>query len=127
MHRSLEQKLSTTLFVALAMMVSAPTSAQVTGVNTPPGGNQPLYIGANGGVYVTVLPSGYVGIGTTNPILPLQVVGNAQFGISNSGDPSSLQIIATGISSPVSARTQFGTDGTGWQYRIAKNSGRHDL
>ena len=39
--------------------------------------NAPLYIGTNGNAMMTtILPNGYVGIGTTNPLDKLTVVGN---------------------------------------------------
>jgi trimeric autotransporter adhesin len=67
--------------------------------------------------------AGNVGIGTTSPVAALDVAANTvKFGAAGLGFPGSFQIMIGG-GSPVSARTQFGTDGSGWQYRIAKNQG----
>jgi hypothetical protein len=69
-----------------------------------------------------LIVSGNVGVGTTSPATGalLDVWGNEKFGAVTAGNPGALQLIE-GPGSPVSARTEFGTDGSGWQYRIAKN------
>ena len=41
---------------------------------------------------------------------------------SAAGVVGTSQITTANGSSPVSSRFAFGTDGTGWQYRIAKNT-----
>jgi hypothetical protein len=62
-----------------------------------------------------------VGIGTTSPTQLLDVNGNIAFGIGN-GTSSGSGTIKGNLPSPVSVRQEFGTDDTGWQYRIAKNN-----
>lgn len=52
------------LGVATALLATvAPGYAQVTGVNTPPSSNQPLYLGTNGNVDMVIDVNGNVGIG----------------------------------------------------------------
>jgi hypothetical protein len=68
--------------------------------------------------------SGYLGIGTTSPQEKLHVAGNLDIGASPGGIGSFRVTTANqGLPSPVSVRHEFGTDNTGWQYRIAKNQG----
>jgi len=66
--------------------------------------------------------NGNVGIGYSNPVQKLAVVGNT-FSVSaagNIGAPGATEI-SSGVGSPVSSRFAFGTDGTGWQFRLSKN------
>ncbi len=66
---------------------------------------------------------GNVGIGGSGmftPAAPLNVIGNALFGGTSAGVQGSTQIVSA-PGSPVSSRLTYGTDGTGWQFRIAKN------
>ncbi len=74
--------------------------------------------------YLRIKNSGNVGIGTAAPISPLQVVGTATFGNGGaaSGTVGAIQITGN-AGSPVSGRLTFGTDGTGWQFRVAQNQG----
>ncbi len=68
--------------------------------------------------------SGSVGIGTSSPNAVLQVNGTATFGNGGAGAGSVGNIQITGEpSSPISGRLTYGADGTGWQFRIAKNQG----
>lgn len=65
---------------------------------------------------------GDVGVGLTSPSHKLHVAGSSTFAIgttSNAGGHATIS--APG--SPVSVRETFGTDGTGWQKRWAKNQG----
>jgi hypothetical protein len=64
---------------------------------------------------------GNVGIGTANPISPLQVNGNLTVGSGvASSSVGSIQLLAGGVS-PISNRLTYGTDGTGWKFAISKN------
>jgi hypothetical protein len=85
--------------------------------------NTPLAIGTNGSERVRITAAGNVGIGTTSPAASLHVGANGGviFG-STAGAVGTAQITTTSATSPVSTRFAFGTDGTGWQYRIAKNT-----
>jgi hypothetical protein len=70
---------------------------------------------------MTIDESGNVGIGTTTPLSSLQTKGPLTIGSQNNvGWPGMTQIIQA-PASPVSSRLTFGTDGTGWQFRIGKN------
>jgi hypothetical protein len=46
---------------------------------------------------------------------------NADLIVGNPANGQSGSALRTGNSSPVAVRQEFGTDGSGWQYRIAKN------
>ncbi|NBU58520.1 MAG: tail fiber domain-containing protein [Betaproteobacteria bacterium] len=72
---------------------------------------------------VRIRDDGNVGIGTTSPISSLQVNGAATFGNggASAGSPANIQFSYPG--SPISNRLTYGTDGTGWQFRIGKNQG----
>jgi hypothetical protein len=74
----------------LCWRVLDPAHAQVTGVNTPGGSGRPLYLGANGNVYMTIGTNGNVGVGlTTTPQAPLDVNGGVRGSNSSivSGQP----------------------------------------
>jgi hypothetical protein len=101
MHFSSQQGLLATLFVAIAMIVSAPASAEVTGINTPaattPALPQPLYLGTGGAVYMTISPSGNIGMGLQNPGVALQIVG-ANTGYNQSNPDGTIMIVDDGNS-----------------------------
>ena len=71
---------------------------------------------------MTILGNGNIGIGTSSPQFPLHVYtpGGVLFG-NGAGNIGSIQFSNRADPSPVSGRMSFGTDGTGWQFRIAKN------
>ena len=77
-----------------------------------------------GGTYLlNVKGDGNVGIGTTSPSASLHIgSSNGVIFGSTAGAVGTSQITTASASSPVSSRFSFGTDGTGWQYRIAKNT-----
>ena len=79
--------------------------------------------GSSQNVRMVVSATGSVGIGTTSPSASLQISasGGVIFGATAGGVGTS-QITTASAGSPVSSRFAFGTDGTGWQYRIAKNT-----
>jgi hypothetical protein len=79
--------------------------------------------GSSQNVRMVVGATGNVGIGTTSPSASLQIssTGGVVFG-ATSGAVGTSQITTTSAGSPVSSRFAFGTDGSGWQYRIAKNT-----
>ena len=79
--------------------------------------------GSSQNVRMVVGATGNVGIGTTSPAASLHVGANGGviFG-ATAGAVGTAQITTTSATSPVSTRFAFGTDGTGWQYRIAKNT-----
>lgn len=65
--------------------------------------------------------AGRVGIGTSTPVSDFHVLTTTStFGSSASNGSGQMQILAGG-GSPISGRLTFGTDGTGWQFRIAEN------
>ena len=67
---------------------------------------------------------GNVGINTTDPSSSLHVNNTNSNGVvigTVPGNVGTLQLVGGVSSSPVSSRLMFGTDGTGWQFRIAKN------
>jgi hypothetical protein len=89
--------------------------------------------GTNGDAPTWEAISGFIdGVGTTNKIPKFtasgtignstigEVTGSIIFG-PTAGATGTLQLTTASPSSPVSGRLMFGTDGTGWQYRIAKN------
>ena len=64
-----------------------------------------------------------VGIGTVSPggSFHMANVSGAIFG-SAAGSIGTLQLTSSSPVSPISGRILFGTDGTGWQLRVAKNT-----
>ena len=73
---------------------------------------------------LTINGIGNVGIGTNLPDSILQIIGSNAKGVifgSAAGAVGTTQITTTSAASPVSSRLMFGTDGTGWQFRIAQN------
>jgi hypothetical protein len=80
----------------------------------------------NSAYRIYINSSGNVGIGNTNPTEKLHVTGNLKLagdaivGVNGAGAIGTLQIQSSG-SSPIGNRLLFGTDGTGWQFRIGKN------
>lgn len=70
------------------------------------------------------LMGGNVGILTTTPSSSLHINNTNSNGVvigTVPGNVGTLQLVGGVSSSPVSSRLMFGTDGTGWQFRIAKN------
>ncbi len=63
--------------------------------------------------------NGYFGIGLTTPQEQLHVSANVAIG-NNPGAIGNARF-TPGMPSPVSVRQEFGTDGSGWQFRIASN------
>jgi hypothetical protein len=84
-------------------------------------GNMDFWTAATQKMRIT--STGNVGIGTTSPAASLHVgaTGGVIFG-PTAGAVGTAQITTQNPVSPVSTRFAFGTDGTGWQYRIAKNT-----
>jgi hypothetical protein len=82
-----------------------------------------MYFQTDGSEKVRITAAGNVGIGTTSPAASLHIGANGGviFG-ATAGAVGTAQITTTSATSPVSTRFAFGTDGTGWQYRIAKNT-----
>lgn len=72
------------LFSALAAPALA--HADGDGINSTSG--TPLPIGAGGHTAVTILPNGNVGVGTTNPVTPLDVNGGVKVGSATTCDPA---------------------------------------
>jgi len=63
-----------------------------------------------------------VGIGTTSPSACLQIASSTGVVFGTNPQTQGTSTITTATpASPVSSRFTFGTDGLGWQYRIAKN------
>jgi len=79
--------------------------------------------GSSQNVRMVVSATGNVGIGTTSPSASLHVAASSGviFG-ATTGAVGTSQITTASAGSPVSSRFAFGTDGSGWQYRIAKNT-----
>ncbi|MFZ4631730.1 MAG: beta strand repeat-containing protein [Patescibacteria group bacterium] len=69
-----------------------------------------------------LIVEGSVGIGVTDPKTKLHTSGDITFGALTVGSIHSGQLLGSVSLSPVSVRQTFGTDGTGWQYRIAKDT-----
>lgn len=85
-----------------------------------------LYTGPSGGPQVErlyITSTGNVGIGTVTPggSFHMANVSGAIFG-SAAGSIGTLQLTSSSPVSPISGRILFGTDGTGWQLRVAKNT-----
>src|SRR5262245_33559313 len=70
-----------------------------------------------------ITSAGAIGIGTTSPQGSLQVAAakGALFGSNTAQAIGTLMLTTASPGSPVSGRLTFGTDGTGWQFRIAAN------
>jgi hypothetical protein len=65
-----------------------------------------------------------VGIGTASPTAALQIASTNGLTLgANAGNIGTLQLTTTSQGSPVSGRLLFGTDISGWQFRIARNAG----
>ena len=85
-----------------------------------------FYTGPSGGPQVErlyITSAGNVGVGTVSPggSFHMANVSGAIFG-SSAGSIGTLQLTSSSPVSPISGRLLFGTDGTGWQFRIAKNT-----
>jgi len=64
-----------------------------------------------------------VGIGTASPSACLQIASSTGVIFGSTVGSNGTSTITTALpASPVSSRFAFGTDNTGWQYRIAKNN-----
>lgn len=65
-----------------------------------------------------------IGIGIASPISTLHTNGTLTLGAGSTAQTlGNIQIIPGPLTSPTAGRLTFGTDGTGWQFRIAKNQG----
>lgn len=99
--------------VAALLGAASPGSAQVTGVNTPPNSNQPLYLGSNGNVDMMIDANGNIGVGagtqTTNPSYSLNVNG----AISGTNATANANAIY-GIDTSTGGNAVFGTSTNGW-------------
>ena len=85
-----------------------------------------LQFETNGIVRMTISGSnGNVGIGTATPSSSLHIDSTNPQGViigTRTGSIGTLQLANLGSVSPIASRIMFGTDGTGWQMRIAKNT-----
>jgi hypothetical protein len=82
-----------------------------------------VYSGA--GWRFTILNGGNVGIGTQTPSSLLHVANTDARGViigSTTGSIGTVQLVGGSVVSPVAGRLIFGTDNTGYQFRIAKNA-----
>ena len=83
-------------------------------------GSTTIAIRSNG---ASIFNGGNVGIGTTSPFGALHVASTNGITLgTTTGSVGTLQLTTTSQGSPVSGRLIFGTDGTGWQFRLAKNT-----
>lgn len=104
-------------------------ASAVNGINFIAGGPSASIRFGTGGqttsnLRMIITGEGRVGISTSTPISGLHVVSaTSTFGTSASNSAGQIQLIADADNSPVSGRLTFGTDGTGWQFRIAENQG----
>lgn len=80
--------------------------------------------GIDAAVRMTITESGDIGIGTNGPAAALHInkTNGVTFG-ATAGNVGTLQLTTTSQGSPVSGRLLFGTDVSGWQFRIARNAG----
>jgi hypothetical protein len=77
----------------------------------------------SGSSQMVIDSTGNVGMGTSSPISRLQVAGALTVSSQvSAGFPGAIQLIET-QSTPVSSRLTFGTDGSGYDFTIAKNQG----
>lgn len=77
-----------------------------------------------------ITPAGNVGIGTSTPESKLAIYGagaGGGFSVSNGssgvGTPRTLEINNSSVASPISGEILYGSDGSGWQFRIGKREG----
>jgi hypothetical protein len=78
---------------------------------------------ANTSASLAVLDNGNVGIGTATPSSSLHIANpNGVILGAIAGVAGTLQLTTSSPGSPTSGRLLFGTDNTGWQFRIAKNT-----
>ena len=61
------------VFSLAFLLLAHGADAQVTGVNTPPNSDQPLFLGTNGNVTMVMDAGGYVGIGIGTAVSPTPV------------------------------------------------------
>jgi len=86
-------------------------------------------IQTQGATAINIDTSQRTGFGTASPTEKVVVTGsgnNLLVGSNSAGTPGAWRVTTSnsgGSVSPVSVRNEFGTDGTGWQWRLAKNQG----
>ncbi|MES2778349.1 MAG: hypothetical protein V4651_00490 [Bacteroidota bacterium] len=78
----------------------------------------PGFFGLEGALSVI---DGNLGVGTTTPLSALHSNGTLTVGsVTSAGTIGAIQLTSA-AGSPISGRLTFGTDGSGWGFRIAKN------
>lgn len=77
---------------------------------------------ANSNLRMIIDKEGRVGIGTSTPVSGFHVLTTTStFGTNANNQAGQVQLLGGNQGSPISGRLTFGTDGSGWQFRIAEN------